>query len=153
MKTRLFFLLLSLSLTVISCTNKAKNTSENQDSTTEEADAYSMKAVMAVHDEVMPKMGEISLLIDRLKPLVDQNPDSPYANAMKELQNSHKAMMDWMGDIGEAFTSEEILKGAPLSADKKARLKVEAERIAAVKDLMLRSIEEGKKLLDAADAE
>lgn len=153
MKTKLFFLLLSLSLTVISCANKAKNTSENQDSIYEEDGAYSMKAVMAVHDEVMPKMGEISLLIDRLKPLADQNPDSPYANAMKELQNSHKAMMDWMGDIGEAFTSEEILKGAPLSADKKARLKVEAERIAAVKDLMLRSIDEGKKLLDAADAE
>lgn len=153
MKTKLFFLLLSLSLLVASCTNNVKNTSENQDSIYEENDAYSMKAVMAVHDEVMPKMGEISLLIDRLKPLADQNPDSPYANAMKELQNSHKAMMDWMGDIGEAFTSEEILKGAPLSADKKARLKVEAERIAAVKDLMLRSIDEGKKLLDAADAE
>ena len=153
MKTNAFLLLLSLSLTVASCTNKAKNTSENKASTTEEAEAYSMKAVMAVHDEVMPKMGEISLLIDRLKPLADQDPDSPYANAMKELQNSHKAMMDWMGDIGEAFTSEEILKGAPLSADKKARLKVEAERIAAVKDLMLRSIDEGKKLLDAVDAE
>lgn len=153
MKTNVSLLLLSLSLTVISCTNKAKNTSENQDSIYEEDDTYSMKAVMAVHDEVMPKMGEISLLIDRLKPLADQDPDSPYANAMKDLQNSHKAMMDWMGDIGEAFTSDEILKGAPLSADKKARLKVEAERIAAVKDLMLRSIDEGKKLLDAADTE
>lgn len=153
MKTRLFFLLLSLSLTVISCANKAKNSSGNEASINEKDDTYSMTAVMAVHDEVMPKMGEISLLIDKLKPLADQDPDSPYANAMKDLQNSHKAMMDWMGDIGEAFTSEEILKGAPLSGDKKARLKVEAERIAAVKDLMLRSIDEGKKLLDAADAE
>ena len=71
MKTNAFLLLLSLSLTVISCTNKAKNTSENKASTTEEVDAYSMTAVIAVHDEVMPKMGEISLLIDRLKPLAD----------------------------------------------------------------------------------
>jgi hypothetical protein len=146
-------LLVSLILSLVSCVNNTKNASENKASTKEEVDAYSMTAVMAVHDEVMPKMGEISLLIEKLKPLADQNPDSPYANAMKELQNSHKAMMDWMGDIGEAFTSDEILKGAPLSADKKARLKVEAERIAAVKDLMLRSIDEGKRLLDAANAE
>jgi len=153
MNSKVLLLLVSFSLTLVSCANNAKQTNENQAVTIEEDESYSMKAVMAVHDEVMPKMGEISLLIDRLKPLADQNPDSPYANAMKELQNSHKAMMDWMGDIGEAFTSDEILKGAPLSADKKARLKVEAERIAAVKDLMLRSIDEGKRLLDAANAE
>ena len=153
MNSKVLLLLVSFSLTLVSCANNAKQTNENQAVTIEEDESYSMKAVMAVHDEVMPKMGEISLLIDRLKPLADQNPDSPYANAMKELQNSHKAMMDWMGDFGEAFTSDEILNGAPLSADKKARLKVEAERIAAVKDLMLRSIDEGKRLLDAANAE
>ena len=153
MNSKVLLLLVSLGLSLVSCVNNAKQTNENQAVTIEEDESYSMKAVMAVHDEVMPKMGEISLLIDRLKPLADQNPDSTYANAMKELQNSHKAMMDWMGDIGEAFTSDEILKGAPLSADKKARLKVEAERIAAVKDLMLRSIDEGKRLLDAANAE
>lgn len=148
MKIKAICLLLSLSLTLTSCANNPKSSEESQASANETGDKYSMTSVMAVHDEVMPKMGQISMLIDQLKPFADNDPDSAYADAMKELQESHKAMMDWMGNIGEAFTSEEILKGAPLSEDKKARLKLEAERIAAVKELMLKSINEGKRLLE-----
>ena len=105
---------------------------------------------MAVHDEVMPKMGEISMLIDALKAEADKNPDSPQANIMKKLQESHKAMMDWMREFGDAFTSDEILKGAALSEEKKERLRLEAERIESVKTLMLESIAEGKQLLESA---
>ncbi len=152
MKIKAICLLFSFGLTLTSCANNPKSSEENQASTNKEADKYSMTGVMAVHDEVMPKMGQISMLIDKLKPFADNDPDSAYADAMKELQKSYKAMMDWMGNIGEVFTSEEILKGAPLSEDKKARLKLEAERIAEVKELMLKSIDEAKRLLEAPDA-
>lgn len=151
MKIKTTCLLLSFILTLISCANNPKISEESQDSANATGDKYSMTSVMAVHDEVMPKMGQISMLIDQLKPFADNDPDSAYADAMKELQKSHKAMMDWMGNIGEAFTSEEILKGAPLSEEKRAKLKLEAEQIAEVKELMFKSINEGKRLLEALD--
>ena len=115
-----------------------------------DTDPYSMEAVMAIHDEVMPKMGEISMLIDALKAEAEQEPESPQAVSMKKLQESHKAMMDWMREFGDAFTSDEILKGAALSEEKKERLRIEAERIAEVKRLMLESIAEGKQILEGA---
>lgn len=132
------------------CAQQSNSKERDQKSETATTDPYSMEGVMAVHDEVMPKMGEISMLIDALKEQADKNPNSPQANAMKKLQESHKAMMDWMREFGDAFTSDEILKGAALSEEKKERLRLEAERIESVKTLMLESIAEGQKLLETA---
>lgn len=147
MSSKALYFLSLLSLLVWSCAEPSKKSEPTSQ------DPYSMESVMAVHDEVMPKMSEIARLIDELKPLSEKNPDSPYTNAIAALQKSHKAMMDWMGDIGEAFTPDEILKGAELSEEKKARLKLEAERINEVKTLMLNSIQEGKRLIEAVNAE
>jgi len=150
MKHFLSCFVLTASLFLSGCAQQSSSKERAQKSETATTDPYSMEGVMAVHDEVMPKMGEISMLIDALKAEADKNPDSPQANAMKKLQESHKAMMDWMREFGDAFTSDEILKGAALSEEKKELLRLEAERIESVKTLMLESIAEGKQLLESA---
>lgn len=143
-------LTLSMGLLFGGCGQQPSSQKAEQAADQVDADPYSMEAVMAVHDEVMPKMGEISMLIDALKGQADQEPESPQALTMKKLQESHKAMMDWMREFGDAFNSDEILKGAALSEEKKERLRIEAERITEVKRLMLESIAEGKQLLEGA---
>ena len=150
MKHFLSCFVLTASLFLSGCAQQSSSKERAQKSEIATTDPYSMEGVMAVHDEVMPKMGEISMLIDALKAEADKNPDSPQANTMKKLQESHKAMMDWMREFGDAFTSDEILKGAALSEEKKERLRLEAERIESVKTLMLESIAEGKQLLESA---
>lgn len=150
MKQLLYSLTVSVGLLLGGCAQQTNSKDGAQESETTAIDPHSMEGVMAVHDEVMPKMGEISMLIDALKVQADKNPDSPHANAMRKLQESHKAMMDWMREFGDAFTSDEILKGAALSEEKKERLRLEAERIESVKTLMLESIAKGQKLLEEA---
>jgi hypothetical protein len=150
MKSLLSCFVLTASLFLSGCAQQSSLKERDQKSETATTYPYSMEGVMAIHDEVMPKMGEISMLIDAFKAEADKNPDSPQANAITKLQESHKAMMDWMREFGDAFTSDEILKGAALSEEKKERLRLEAERIESVKTLMLESIAEGQKLLETA---
>lgn len=108
---------------------------------------YTMEGVMAVHDEVMPKMGQIAKLSSALKPLADASPEGPEAKALEDLKVAHEAMMTWMKEIGDTFTHEEIMKGAALSDEKKEALRIEADKIAEVKDLMLKSIASAEALL------
>ncbi len=148
MKNLISYFVLITGLLLGGCAQQPNSKEGTQKSETAVITQYSMEGVLAVHDEVMPKMGEISMLIDALKEQADKNPDSPQANSMRKLQESHKAMMDWMHDFGDTFTSDEILKGEALSEEKIERLKLEAERIEMVKTLMLESITEGQKLIE-----
>jgi len=82
----------------------------------EENKTTQMQEVMAIHDEVMPKMGTI--------------------------------MMDWMKGFGDRFTGEEIMKGKPLSDEKKALLDEEEKKVKALRDLMNSSIEKAQVLVN-----
>ena len=110
-------------------------------------DPYTMESVMAVHDEVMPKMGQMAKLSSALIPLADASPEGPEAKAIEDLKVAHEAMMTWMKEIGDTFTHEEIMKGAALSDEKKEALRIEADKIAEVKRLMLESITNAEALL------
>ena len=77
-----------------------------------------MEEVMAIHDEVMPKMSTIGKLVGELKPKVDSTEmGQKYEVAMKDLQDANTAMMDWMKDFGDRFNHEEILNGKELSEE------------------------------------
>lgn len=107
-----------------------------------------MKEVMAIHDEVMPKMGTISKLVAELKPKVDSTEAGiSYDIAMKDLQAAHKSMMDWMKGFGDRFTSDEILNGAELTEQKQEWLNEEEEKVKALKIQINSSIENAEKLL------
>jgi len=108
-----------------------------------------MKEVMAIHDEVMPKMGTIGKLVSELKPKVDSTEKGiAYDKAMKDLQAAHKSMMDWMKGFGDRFTSDEILNGAALTEQKQEWLNEEEKKVKALKLQINNSIENAEKLLE-----
>lgn len=108
-----------------------------------------MKEVMAIHDEVMPKMGDISKLVATLKSKVDTTESGKeYEKAMIDLQNAHKEMMDWMRGFGDRFNSDEILNDAALSPEKLKWLEEEEQKIKKVKEDINSSIENAEKMLE-----
>ncbi len=118
----------------------------------EAADASDrMEEVIAVHDEVMPEMKTIANLVAELKPLADSTgADSRYAAAMEDLQEAHQSMMDWMQGFGDRFDHEEIMKGKALSEEKQAWLVEEQEKVEAMRDQVLGSIEQAREVLEEA---
>lgn len=118
---------------------------------TSPSESNKMAEVIAVHDEVMPKMSEIGKLVALLKPMADSSETGlPYLNAMRDLQDAHAAMMDWMKGFGDRFDYEEVMEGKPLSPEKIALLKDEEVKVKAMRDLVLQSIKSAEKILDEA---
>ncbi|MGB5430646.1 hypothetical protein [Eudoraea sp.] len=94
-----------------------------------------MKEVMAIHDEVMPKMGTIGKLVSELKTKIDSTEKGiEYDKAMK--------------DFGDRFTSDEILNGAVLTEQKQEWLNEEEKKVTALKLQINNSIENAEKLLE-----
>ncbi|WP_276388721.1 hypothetical protein [Eudoraea chungangensis] len=132
-------LLAFLLISTLSCKDEVKKNEVN----------LQMKEVMAIHDEVMPKMSELSTLVATLKRKADSTANGKeYKDAMEDLQDAHKEMMDWMKEFGDRFNYDEILNGASLSSEKKKWLKEEKKKIKKVKKDILKSIEKAKKLLE-----
>lgn len=116
--------------------------------TTRSKGADKMKEVMALHDDVMPKMSQVSKLVAELKSLADSTETNPaYSEAIVELQKAHTGMMNWMKDFGSHFTSDEIMKGAALSEKKMQQLLEDEKKMQEVKMQMERSIQQAKELL------
>ena len=107
-----------------------------------------MEEVMAIHDEVMPKMSTIGKLVGELKPKVDSTEmGQKYEVAMKDLQDANTAMMDWMKEFGDRFNHEEILEGKELSEEKQQWLDEEEEKVKVVKEKINGSIARAEALL------
>ncbi|WP_298489231.1 hypothetical protein [uncultured Maribacter sp.] len=107
-----------------------------------------MQQVMAIHDEVMPKMGELGKLVSTLKPMIDSTETGmQYEKAMIDLQNANKSMMDWMQGFGSKFDSDEILNGKELTAEKQNLLNEEEESVKEVANLIHTSIANAEALL------
>lgn len=104
---------------------------------------------MAVHDEVMPRMGEIGKLVAELKAKEDSTEvGMRYTAARKELQEAHKGMMDWMQNFGNRFTPDEILNDAALTDEKTKWLDEEEINVQKVADDINTSIANAKRLLE-----
>ncbi len=107
-----------------------------------------MKEVMAIHDEVMPKMGNFGKLVGELSSKEDSTEMGlKYKEAREDLQAAHKAMMDWMQDFGNKFDSDEILNGKALSEEKQKWLDAEEEKIKEVQEAVNSSLEKAEALL------
>ncbi|WP_291864927.1 hypothetical protein [Maribacter sp.] len=107
-----------------------------------------MQQVMAIHDEVMPKMGTIGKLVSTLKPMIDSTETgAQYDIAMKDLQKANKSMMEWMQDFGSKFDSDEIINGKKLTPEKQVLLDIEEAKVKEVANLMNTSIANAEALL------
>jgi len=113
------------------------------------ADSDQMKKVMAIHDEVMPKMGTIGKLVGTLSELENDSTDLrvEYEVARKDLQDAHKSMMDWMKGFGDRFDSDEIMNGKALTEQKQDWLNEEEKKVIALKTQINESIEKAEKLM------
>jgi hypothetical protein len=141
MRNTFLLLLLGLSLSFTAC--------DNGESAAQEA---AFKTMMDVHDEVMPKMGEINRLSRELKALEtaadNTNRDllGEIDGAIRALEKADQGMMGWMNMNGgnklaklqEEMSHDEIM----------AYIKAEEENILQVKEDMLTSIEQGKRVLE-----
>ncbi|WP_285651303.1 hypothetical protein [Allomuricauda sp. NBRC 101325] len=113
-----------------------------------------MKKIIAIHDEVMPKMRDIGQLVGKLKPLVDSTEvGKKYDVAMKDLQDAHTSMMEWMQDFGNTFDYGQTMKGEPLSPKQLQLLDAEEEKVNEVADKINGSIERAEALLANAKVE
>lgn len=105
--------------------------------------------LMVVHDEVMPKMGEIHKLKKQLKKLstestVGENGKvEEIKNTIRDLERADDGMMDWMAN----FKSPSKLRSEKSHEEIMAYLKNEKEKIEQVKNDMLQSIDQAKKLV------
>lgn len=107
-----------------------------------------MDRVMAMHDEVMPKMGKIGSLANDFRKKLDAGEGGiAEKKAMEDLKAANKSMMDWMQDFMAHFDHKEINKGKALTAEKQALLNADEKTMIEVKKMMETSIENAEKLL------
>ena len=129
----IFLLLLSFSIGVMSCKN---------DQPMEKAeDQLLHDKVMAIHDEVMPKMSDIHRLKKELRAEIDSTQQEELESITRQLvllNDADESMMDWMHELKipeERIAKIEYLEGqVPL--------------IENVRDKMLAAIETSEELLE-----
>ncbi|MDC1222139.1 hypothetical protein N8Z47_05675 [Salibacteraceae bacterium] len=109
---------------------------------------------ISIHDEVMPRMGEMVELSSGIKEirikLDSDTTDSAHlvrialVKKVEQLDSAHEAMMVWMNDYIPDYEAEH-------SSDESIAFYEEQKKsITEVKDIMLKSIEDGKETLDRA---
>lgn len=140
MKKIIIVLTAILAVSLVSCNEeKKKDTKPTQ-----------MQQVMAIHDQVMPKMNTINGLIKKLEAKSDSTETGvKYEKAKEALQASNKTMMDWMKGFGDRFNSDEIMKGKALTDEKKEWLNEEEEKVKSLRDQINSSIKNAETLLES----
>jgi hypothetical protein len=124
-------------LTFFSCQENPKETAEYAQ----------MERILALHDEVMPEMGTISGLIGQLEPLFTADSTLvQYGSAVEDLKMANGAMMQWMMDFSEDFTTDEIMGKTMIDKEKQNLLDRYEESANRLKLQMLGAIEQGQDL-------
>lgn len=138
-------LLLLLALVVFTaCKEKTEKT--ESDATNEPTQ---MEEIVAVHDELMPKMSEISLLITQLEERMDSTQaDSIRQVVVMDLKSANEAMMTWMMDFSNDYDSEEVMEGKELTPEKEALLDTYTSSVMELKDKMEGAMERAQALLN-----
>lgn len=139
-----WFILLFLCAALWSC----DNTSDAQ-----KAYEQNFDEVIRIHDEVMPKMGELNALSMDLQKEIDasSNETQKYADAKQDLEDSYDFMMDWM----HSFTDEYVKNQPALEElseeeimNKNQGLEQELEKVKKMKNAVNSSMENARKLLN-----
>ncbi|MFN4763878.1 hypothetical protein ACKGJN_12185 [Gillisia sp. Q332] len=125
------------------------------DNTSEEKNKYDAlyNEVIAAHDEVMPKMGELSGLSQQLKQRVESTQTSSviFEKGIEDLENSYDFMMEWMRDFSEEFVKDQTPFEELSPEERKVKIKALEEEVTNVnklKDQINGSIESAKELIE-----
>ncbi len=121
-----------------------------------EADEFDKKMdeTIAIHDEVMPKMGEINELLSDLETQMDSTNRERIELVMTKLQNGHESMMTWMKTFGDEFNKTEINQGIQTKDVDSLKQRLEAldksySEAKAMKEEIFTAIERAKVLLES----
>ncbi|WP_062060963.1 hypothetical protein [Aquimarina longa] len=109
-----------------------------------------MQKVINVHDEVMPKMGEMSTLIKELESKIDTTTQGKsYAKAQQDIKDSYDFMMTWMSDFSDQFPheTESSKTDSKKIASQMELLKKEEVKVIELKNQINSSIKNAKELL------
>jgi hypothetical protein len=153
MKLNIRYCYLLLSIVLLSaCKNEVTPDQKELEAKTATYDALIVEA-MAVHDEVMPKMGVLMEYRGRMQEQIkDSRMNNEFAIAKSKLNEAHDGMMEWMRDYSEKFPY-----GDPAPAtleDIQQKIPVLEQEVEEIKDLKLRTdkiISYAKELLDETE--
>lgn len=109
--------------------------------------------ILDVHDEVMPKLGEVMNLrrqvLAKATELAESNPEDEalagLRNLATDLEDARKGMMTWMNDWAKTKTPH--TSGQSTEEEQKAFFQSEMERVIKVKDDINSSIAAAKAVL------
>ena len=122
-------------LLIVSCTTNQQN----------KVDLKTLKSeVLAVHDEVMPKMGELRKVEKMLRGQLEQSREdtslnTSIAKAADAIEAANESMMNWMRNYDPDFDGKD--------AEVEAYLRGQMQSIQRVREDMSASLEAGRKLL------
>ena len=107
--------------------------------------------LMAIHDDVMPKMGELSTLAGQLKQIIatdstlTETERTKIESAIMRMALADEGMMDWMA----TFRQPEMLRGKMENEAILQYLEAEKQKINDVSVQIRSGIEDGKQLISA----
>lgn len=139
-----YFLKVALALLLVSsvaCTNQSAP-AENDLSAEEQLEKKRWDEVMVIHDEVMPKMGDIAKAQKALRTLAGEPVDSTILQQLTELEIAEEAMWTWMHELKPASEREAMAHEAYLKY-----LDEEEKKISEVRDMMLTSIRNAEAMI------
>lgn len=104
--------------------------------------------VLEVHDEIMPKMGEISSLSQQLSKMADTSEaPKPYLGARAQLKEADSLMMTWMRSFSDEFVKNKSalkeMNNQQLQKQIEA-LEEEREEVEAMKNAINSSLENAR---------
>lgn len=147
MRIHNLLILFAVSLMTVSCFHVSK---EGEHDAHHEILDKLHNEVMSIHDEVMPKMGEIMnfkskarVELDSILSLGESELEERKLKLMEvhaQLTEADKAMMDWMHEFDPNIDSATHEKAIEY-------FKSEKKKIAEVKEIMLKAIEDSKAVL------
>lgn len=126
-------LILGFVVVTVSCDEAPKDKQETKE-VDDQALSYQkkfnqlMKETIAVHDEVMPKMGEIKSLINKLEG-ADAEKEEVSEEMIGALKDGHDRMMSWMKKFSSTFDRTETNEGISVTD-----LEVLEERLNAISE-------------------
>ena len=131
------FTILASVFSIISCQEDPKKTAEYAQ----------MQRILSLHDEVMPEMSTISKQISVLESVFGMDSTQiALGESIEELKGANQAMMQWMMDFSEGFSTEEIMGKEIISSDKRFLLEDYESSALALKKKMLGAIERADSL-------
>lgn len=133
----------------VGCQQKKDSSAEAGEPVDSDEIGLLKKEVMAIHDEVMPKMNDMYKLKSSLKEKLSDSAAAPtaktdMASAVNKLDSAHNGMMRWMRQYH--MQADSVDSSEMTQEERRAFYEQEMERIRRVREDMLDAIEKAQKL-------